>query len=127
MAKFIGELDMRDNDGFPFTLLAPLAFESDLLKRTITVPVGFQTDLASIPAAVWVLIPKVGKYDKAAVIHDFLYCHNGCTRGEADGVLQEAMRVLKVPGWRLKLIYWGVRSGGWVPWGNYRDKNAGNN
>lgn len=123
MAKFIGDLDMRDNDGFPFTLLAPLAFESDILKRTITVPVGFKTDLASIPSIVWPLIPKVGKYDKAAVIHDFLYQNNGCTRGEADAVLQEAMRVLKVPGWRLKLIYAGVRTSGWHKWGEYRDKD----
>jgi hypothetical protein len=126
MPKFIGELDMRDNDGFPFTLLAPLGFESDVLKRTITVPAGFKTDLASIPAPVWILIPKVGKYDKAAVIHDFLYANNGCTRDEADNVLKEAMRVLNVPGWRLHLIYAGVRAGGWDSWNDYRSRDVKN-
>lgn len=126
MSEFQTTLDVRDNDGFPFTLLRALVYKSDLLKRTLVVPEGFKTDFASIPAVVWPLIPKVGKYDKAAVVHDFLYQNNGCTREEADGVLREAMRILHVPGWRMSLIYAGVRSGGWLVWGRYRKAQSGN-
>ncbi len=38
----------------------------------ITVPAGAVTDFASIPRFARMLIPKLGRYNKAAVIHDYL-------------------------------------------------------
>jgi len=40
--------------------------------ETITVPAGFRTDFASVPALTASLIPRTGPWDEAAVLHDYL-------------------------------------------------------
>jgi len=50
------------------------------------VPAGFVTDFASTPRALWSVIPPTGRYQLAAVVHDFLYWDQGCTREQADTV-----------------------------------------
>lgn len=120
MSEFRTKLQFEDDGGLPFTLLSPLIYQSDLLNRVITVPVQFKTDLASIPRLFWRVLPPFGRYDAAAVVHDYLYQHNGVTRAQADGVLDEAMGVLGVSNWQRRIIYTGVRVGGWVPWNRYR-------
>jgi hypothetical protein len=101
-------------------LLTPLVYHSKLLNRTITVPAKFVTDLASVPRLLWVVIPPMGRYDAAAIIHDWLYQRGTVTRAEADNVFNEAMEVCRVRK-SLRLTIWsGVRTGGWVPWGRYR-------
>ena len=42
-------------------------------KEVVNVPVGFQTDFASIPAILRPLVSKWGKYGKAAIVHDYCY------------------------------------------------------
>jgi hypothetical protein len=113
--------------GIRFELLAPLVYYSGFLAQTIIVPTGFVTDLASIPRPLYIALPPVGSYDKAAVVHDFLYRHpDGFTygkplnRGEADLIIREAMEALRVEQWKRFMIYRGVRLGGWVPWRAYR-------
>src|SRR5258708_33483224 len=39
----------------------------------ITVPVGFVTDLASVPRVFWSLLPPAARYSYPAIIHDYLY------------------------------------------------------
>lgn len=119
MARFRSTLIFEDYGGFPYVLYRPLTYESDILGRSIEIPSGFATDLASIPLPGY-LLPKSGKYDAAAVVHDYLYQFNGCTRKEADDVLFEAMTVCGVGAVKKRIIYWGVRLGGWKPWGDYR-------
>lgn len=116
MAKFLSELDVKDPDGFPFEVISPLVYQADILGVTITVPVGFKTDFASIPQILWNILPPVGRYDRAAVVHDFLYQTQKYTRAQSDATLHEAMFVLNVQGWRRKAIYAGVRVGGWHAW-----------
>lgn len=118
---FTTPLRFEDDDGLPFTLTAPLTYYSDVTP-TIVVPTGFKTDLASIPRGLWNILPPVGKYDRAAVLHDFLYqlAPNGCSRSFADGVLKEAMEVAGVGGFARWAIYTGIRAGGWVVWNRYR-------
>src|SRR5262245_61834039 len=49
----------------------------------IVVPKGFVTDFASIPQALWSLgLSPHGQYSRAAVIHDFLYWTQGCSRAQ---------------------------------------------
>jgi hypothetical protein len=50
-----------------------LVFYSKRFGGKFTVPRGFQTDFASIPRIFWTILPPVGRYDKAAVIHDAGY------------------------------------------------------
>lgn len=123
--QFTTKLQFEDDGGLPFTLLQPLIYltkvgaVSGKINR-ITVPTGFKTDLASIPQVLWNVLPPLGKYDRAAVVHDYLYQHNGITRAQADAVLLEAMAVSGVRADQRWVIYAGVRVGGWAPWNGYR-------
>ena len=127
-AQFLSKLIFEDDGGLPFTLVRPLVYLTNVGAKPgkinkITVPIGFKTDLASIPRFFWRVLPPVGKYDAAAVVHDYLYQNNGVTRLVADDVLREAMGVLGVPTWQVGVIYAGVRVGGWKPWNDYRAKD----
>jgi uncharacterized protein DUF1353 len=117
---FSTPLLLNADDGLPVSLMAPLVYYSKRLGRTIIVPAGFVSDLASVPRVLWNLLPPLANYTRAAVVHDFLYVTNGLTRGEADAVLLEAMEATGVSGTSRRAIYAGVRLGGWKPWGRYR-------
>lgn len=124
MSEFQTKLIFEDDQGLPLTLVVPLVYTSDSLQRVLTIPAGFVTDLASIPQILWNILPPIGRYDHAAVVHDFLYQNNGVTRAQADVVLREAMEVKKVPAWMRWTIYSGVRVGGWLPWNRYRSRQS---
>lgn len=75
-------------------------------KQWVTVPAGYLTDGASVPRALWSLIPPWGAYGQAAVVHDLLceyltIVDDGLpariTRERADQIFLEAMTVLNVP------------------------------
>jgi len=78
-------------------------------NEVINVPIGFITDLASIPRVFWSIFPPHGEYAKAAIIHDYLYENAINTKKYADDIFFEAMGVLGVCAWRKHLIYWAVR------------------
>jgi hypothetical protein len=85
----------------------------------INVPVGYVTDLASVPRPFRWLIPKSGGYNQAAVMHDYIYTdqwHN-VPKSRADYMFYEAMGVLGVGRVKRRLMYWAVRinrnGGGW--------------
>ena len=44
-----------------------------LREERIEVAEGFETDFASVPRLLWVVLPKWGKYGNAAMVHDWLY------------------------------------------------------
>jgi hypothetical protein len=84
---------------------------------TITVPKGFVTDFASIPQAFWSFgLSPNGRYSKAAIVHDYLYWAQGCTRKQSDNVLMIAMKESLVPASTRKIIYDGVKLGGDGAW-----------
>lgn len=120
MSQFLSPLVVEDSDGFPFILFADLEYQSDLLGKVLTIKKGFKTDYASIPRPVWSILPPVGKYDKAAVVHDFLYRTNGVTRKQADDTMLEAMKVLGVGWWTRTAIHTALRIGGSKAWNKYR-------
>lgn len=106
---------------------APLSFYSGRFNLTITVPAGFETDLASVPRLVWFLIPPTDKHIvEPATVHDWLYANVGyyeqgatgpwLSRKQADRILADAIAMEKGPGWYVHIVYWGVRLGGWYPW-----------
>ncbi len=120
LSKFLLPLDLEYLDGRSWRLLSAFTFGSVVLARVIELPIGFQTDFASIPKVFWNLLPPTGRYGKAAVIHDFLYrTPFYATRKQADQVLFEGMTELGV-GWGTRqIIYWGVRVGGRRSWKGY--------
>jgi hypothetical protein len=63
----------------------------------IVVPKGFVTDFASIPQGLWSLgLGPQGRYSRAAVVHDYLYWSQGCTRAQADRLMVIAMKESRV-------------------------------
>jgi hypothetical protein len=81
-----------------------------------TVPAGFVTDFASVPWFIWWLIPMQGDYNRAAVLHDFLYTKKTCSRFLADALFRDVMREIGVPLWKRVVMYYGVRMFGWINW-----------
>lgn len=92
----------------------------------IHVGAGFVTDLASIPRFARIIIPKLGKYNKAAVIHDALYMgalavpynvqYGGFTRKQADLCFRDAMEDLGVAKWKRWVMWAAVRVAGRFAW-----------
>lgn len=83
----------------------------------IVVPKGFVTDFASIPQALWSFgLSPHGQYSRAAVVHDYLYWAQGCTRAQSDRLLVIAMKESSVSGFDEFLVYRGVDLGGNGPW-----------
>jgi len=83
------------------------------------------SDLASIPRLLQWLVPKTGKYDQAAFVHDKLYgrhavnCDGAWVRIDqeyADKIFYLAMQVLDVAPWRAKAMYYAVRFFGKSRW-----------
>lgn len=119
MSAFLSSLEFEDRGGYPFLLTQPLHYYSSCLGLEIVVPRAFSTDLASIPWLVQPLLPRIGRWDRAAVVHDWLYDGRNRTRWRSralcDAILREAMRVDGV-GWQRRAIWLGVRIGGWWAW-----------
>ena len=91
---------------------------------TVTVPSGFVTDFASIPQAFWSLgLSPNGRYSKAAIVHDYLYWSQSCSRLQSDNLLLIAMKESHVDAGTRDTIYSGVRVGGDGSWnGNARER-----
>ena len=81
----------------------------------IVVPKGFQTDLASVPTGLRWLIHKRGKWDTAAVFHDYLY-RTGRNKVKADLLFRKIMQLCGVKPWRYNLMFFGVSIFGWLFW-----------
>lgn len=99
---------------------------AEMTPAQVTVPTGFVTDLASIPAAFWSALPPAARYSYPAIIHDYLYWFQPCSRAEADAVLQAAMEDMGVASAKLEIIYGAVRVGGGGAWDhNTQRRQAG--
>jgi len=94
---------------------------------TIIVPKGFVTDFASIPQPLWSFgLSPYGRFSKAAIVHDYLYWKQDCTREQADNLLLIAMKESGVSRSQQSEIYVGVRAGGETAWeSNRKDRAAG--
>lgn len=90
----------------------------------IEVPVGFLTDLGSVPRIFWNIIPPIGKPLRGYVLHDWLYSCQMFTRAKSDGVLLEAMGVAGVSWPKRWTIYLAVRAGGWISWNAHKRDNG---
>ena len=81
--------------------------------KEVVIAEGFVTDFASTPKFLYPWFPPIGIYNKAAMVHDFLYSSpesfTQITRAEADKFFLQAMKVLDVPAWKRRLMYFAVR------------------
>jgi hypothetical protein len=121
LGRFLDELEVTPMpDGINWRINADFRYSSELLGRTITVPKRFITDFASIPQALWNVLPAWQRYGAAAVIHDFLYFAQPCARDDADLTLREAMQTLAVDDETIARIYEGVHLFGASAWEHNR-------
>lgn len=98
MSKFMTPLKVEVIDNYKFRIIEEFSYHvgSYNSEEKITVPIGYETDFASIPKFLWSILPPHGKYAKAAVIHDYLYTNAIVNKRYADDVFNEAMIVLGV-------------------------------
>ena len=119
MSQFTEKLIVSlEKDGTHWTLEKDFEYYTDLLgERTyIKVPAGFITDFASIPKIFHSFIKDKDKYNKAAVVHDWLYSCKIYDRKTADKIFLEAMKVLGIHPIKRYIFYWAVRLFGWTRW-----------
>lgn len=88
--------------------------------KTVTVPEGFVTDLASVPKAFWEIMRPEGRYAYAAVVHDYLYWTQDRSKAEADKIFQFAMEDSRVDPNTLSTLYAAVDLLGRSAWENNR-------
>ena len=84
--------------------------------RRFIIPAGFVTDFASVPRCFWFILPPMGRYGKAALLHDWLYYTKYLPRSEADRVFLEVMLMMGVRSWKAYVMYSAVRLFGWIKW-----------
>ena len=101
MSYFKTNLHTEAVDG-GFKLTQELVYYSEYLQQTVIVPIGFFTDLASVPWFFrWAIPVSTGKNRRAAVVHDWL-CREAnqqrhfITQAGADRVFREALAVCNV-------------------------------
>jgi hypothetical protein len=116
-------------DGSNWMLQSPLVQEIGKNSPYIViVPRGFVTDFASIPQPLQILHASVsiGRYGNAAVVHDYLYWRQDCTREQSDHILAITMMEAGVSFLERQLIYQSVRQFGQSAWdGNKRARQSG--
>lgn len=93
-------------DGTRVMLDSPFAYCRGPLQ--ICVPTGFITDFASTPRLLWRIMPPFGRWNGAAVIHDYLYSTGCLSRALSDSIFLEVMLDLGVPTLKALLMYVGV-------------------
>jgi hypothetical protein len=84
----------------------------------VSVPVGFVTDLASIPRVFWSLLRPDGEYTFPAIVHDYLYWVQSTKRETADMILKMGMQDFGINTATINTIYDAVRVGGGASWNN---------
>ena len=113
-------------DGENWVLMRPLSYDIPAAGQRGIIPQGFVTDFASIPRPLWAALPPYARYGPAAVVHDYLYWTQPCTREQADIALREAMRESRVCSVTRESIFRAVRIGGNGPWeANTRERAQG--
>lgn len=119
------DVEEIEGDESRWTLLRQLDYQP-LRQDPFHVPVGQTTDFASVPRVFVWLLPRYGRYTKAAILHDYLWGEEvpagRIKRLDADGIFRQAMRGLGVPFVRRWMMWaavrWGalVKPDGWKDW-----------
>jgi hypothetical protein len=103
-------------DATYYVLATDLIYKLGSKRDTVVVPRGFITDLASIPRPLWSMLPRDGQYMSAAILHDYMYWDQRCTKDEADTILKLQMTEFGVPLKTVQAVYNGVRAFGSSAW-----------
>jgi hypothetical protein len=115
--RFLSPLRMETIGDRRWLLIDDLIFQSAKYRGIVVAPRGFQTDLASIPRLAWTFVPKVGKWDFAACVHDAGYGNALVTehgdrifavKAVSDTLFLEGMHAQGVNGFLAQFMYRAV-------------------
>lgn len=107
-------------DGMAWTIEGGLAWGIGLSDAVVFVPHGFVHDRGGVPPILW----RLASYTRAAVVHDYLYWAQPCSRLQADNLLMIAMKESGVPWPKRQMVYLGVRLQGASVWQRNADERA---
>lgn len=143
LMSFLGEVDLspikETNRRTVWKVVKSFSYFSERHNIIIGIPAGFLTDLASVPRIPIAWLLAGGTANAAAVVHDYLYHNKALVRAETeeigkrasrkwiareicDDIFLQAMIDTRVPAWRRELIFFAVRSFGWLA---YRKSKEG--
>jgi hypothetical protein len=115
---FDSDLAIKAKTAVTWELTAPLRWTGSQ-GDSFEVPIGFQTDLATIPRVLhWLMLPY-GAYTRAAVLHDWLITERinhpdpalRVASRDVDGIFRRVMQELGVS-WVKRWVMWAaVRAG----------------
>jgi Protein of unknown function (DUF1353). len=91
-------------------------------KVWIEVEEGFETDFASIPKIFLPFLEWRDKFNKASVVHDWLYHTKQFDRKTSDKIFLELQLALGINKYKAYIFYFMVRSFGWLYWRKIIDK-----
>lgn len=107
-----GNVKVEELDHDRWKLLEKLHYQGQ--RDLFEVPAGFVTDFASVPGLFTWLIPRYGRFTKAAILHDYL-CDEAKAgrfiRAQADGIFRRVMRELGIGFLRRWIMWAAVRLG----------------
>jgi hypothetical protein len=110
------QLQLFQGDGRNWVLRARLRYKIEKTGQIIYVPTGFVTDFASVPWAARSFVPSHGNHSVPAIVHDYLYWDQKCSRLEADLIMFAAMEEYE-SSWFAKHAVWSaLRWGGGDAW-----------
>ena len=101
--------DLKDS---PFEVMEEFEFYSELYDDIIiSISKGYSTNFASVPRIFWPIVPPIGRYSKATVVHDWLIDNRD--KHELDihqinKVFKEAMEVSGVRWFYRNIMYIAV-------------------
>ena len=113
-------------DATNWMLEEPMHYYVGNSRDHIVVPKGFVTDFASVPGLLQSFISMVGPQMLPAIVHDYLYWEQTCTRKQADSIFSLAMSEMRVPRRERKAMVNAVRIFGGTAWRtNRKERNSG--
>lgn len=115
-------MDRHFADGHAWIIDGGLAWGIGLSDAVVFVPHGFVHARENVPPVLW----SAASYTRAAVVHDYLYWAQPCTRLQADNLLMIAMKEAGVPWLKRQWVYRTVRLQGEATWHrNARERALG--
>lgn len=105
---FQTDLMVAETPEHRWRLTSDLVYQGNVER--FVVPSGFETDFASVPQLFLWLVPRSGRYTRAAVLHDWLTRDRpDISRCDADGIFRRTMRELGVSIVRRWMMWTAVR------------------
>lgn len=84
-----------------------------IIYNDIFVPVGFKSNLVSLPWFLRLIINSYGRYNRASIVHDYCYSIRKLSRKQCDKAFLEIMLADTVNYYLAHAMYYSVRVFGW--------------